>query len=748
MRWNLTPARIATIAALVFSTIPASAKAGVVSGKVVMPEVCSPEVSPAVVVLEPKGNGPLGDANPSAMPVTDVALINQRGLQFVPRVQAITLGAKLRFTNDDSETHNVHILSPGNDFNESMAPGQPREFTPVTPGVVRLGCDVHSHMRGYVVVTRSPFVQVCSAKGNFRLRDVPAGDYELTIWHEMGDSLKQSVKVVSDTEDLSLGALKVEAKKAVALAPGQAEPVRRWPDVIDRIGMLLTASLDSASKPNGYKKARKLAYDSYFAEFETSDMETAIRNYLGVERAGEIERQFRSMFRVVREISEKKSTPNEAFDLTRGLMLSLVKASDDLNKKGVVDGAHLRAAAPVPPSAVSTKVDHGDIIVRLTALSGAFQRVVELADKSEADEAHSAMVSVYFEEFEPLEQFIAVRRPQDVTPLEAQFSAIRGAITDGIKGSELASRMAALTDAVKLSTDKSSQEVMGSFASAFGVSLITIVREGVEVILLLAMLFALVAKTGQAGAKKALYAGIAAATVASGVTAIALNRMVDSAQGRSRETLEGVVMLVAASVLFYVSYWLISQSESKRWMGFLKQQASAGANLGTKGFLTLMIAAFLAVYREGAETSLMYQAMISSQNGSREGLTGLAAGLGVGLVLLGLIAYIFKATTVKLPLRTFFQATGGFLFVLAVIFAGNGVFELQQSGLLKTTPLTWLGSGIPQLGVHPSTQALSVQGLLLLGALIAMVVLLTDKTEDPKPTSMNIKGQSAAGVGV
>ena len=70
-------------------------------------------------------------------------LVNQRGLQFVPRVQAIALGQTVRFTNQDGETHNVHVVSPGFAFNQSMAPGQFQDFTPDRPGVMRLACDIH-----------------------------------------------------------------------------------------------------------------------------------------------------------------------------------------------------------------------------------------------------------------------------------------------------------------------------------------------------------------------------------------------------------------------------------------------------------------------------------------------------------------------------------------------------------------------------------------------------------------------------
>ena len=104
---------------------------------------------------------------------TEVALVNQRGLQFAPRVQAIALGQTVRFTNQDTETHNVHVVSPGFAFNQSMTPGRTQDFTPERPGVMMLACDVHSHMRGYVVVSPTPWVQVCSRRGAVPARGRP-----------------------------------------------------------------------------------------------------------------------------------------------------------------------------------------------------------------------------------------------------------------------------------------------------------------------------------------------------------------------------------------------------------------------------------------------------------------------------------------------------------------------------------------------------------------------------------------------
>ncbi len=84
----------------------------------------------------------------------------------------------------------------------------------------------------------------------------------------------------------------------------------------------------------------------------------------------------------------------------------------------------------------------------------------------------------------------------------------------------------------------------------------------------------------------------------------------------------------------------------------------------------------------------MYQGMISAQAGSKAGLVGVLAGLGVGFVGLAVIYRVIRTTSVKLPMRAFFQATGVILFAMAVVFAGNGVFELQSAGLPKGTPLS------------------------------------------------------------
>lgn len=727
---NTSMRRLAVLASLLLLGMTSS-RAEDVSGRVAMPEICSPEVSPAVVSLEPvSGANPAGPVLEQAADA-EVVLVDQKGLQFVPRVQVMPLGRTLRFTNADSERHSVHVVTPGFDFNQSMAPGEPHDWVPDKPGVVRLACDIHSHMRGYIVVSASPWVKACARDGKFRFTDVPAGRYVLNVWHEMGEPLRKEVEIGGGATS-DLGTLTVTVPSFTPVA-GQVAPVLPWPEVIDRISLTLAASFDAASRPGEFKKSRRLAEDAYWGEFEASDMETAVRNYLGYARAGALEGEFLAIVAAASKVAKGKEPPEHMAELTRKLLLNLVSASDDLNKKGVTDRTHVFVGAGNAAPPLATMPGSRDQRALLLGLKQGLLELQALADKGEAEDAASAMTSVYLVDFEPLERILNSLNPREVRPLEIEFNRIRGELGSGLKGEKLGAKLTDLQDRVVLALGRVEKQPAGTFGPAFAGSLFIILREGVEVILLLAMLVTLAAKTAQPRAMRAIGWGVGLAVVASLITAVGLNLIVSSAQNKTREAAEGVVMLVAAGVLFYVSYWLISQSESKRWMDFLKRQAARGVEVGGLG--TLALTAFLAVYREGAETALMYQALLGGHGKSSEGLLGLAVGLGLGLALLAVIAYIIRVTSVRLPLRSFFKISGMILFAMAVVFAGNGIFELQNAGILKTTELEWFGPGLPALGLHPNVQALSVQGLLLLGAVFALVLVLTGEVSGaPKQT--------------
>ncbi len=502
----------------------------------------------------------------------------------------------------------------------------------------------------------------------------------------------------------------------------------------------------------------QLADDAYWVEFEASDLETAVQRYLGFSRKGELERQFRAIRTAVRQVgATKRRDAAELTELCDRWMASLVAVTKELHDKGVTDGSKIDAVSVAAPGFgdPTDLAPGGDPEHLMQELKRGFGRVEQVAGNDGAMEAASELTTVYMTDFEPLERYLLGRRPQEVRPLEIEFNQLRGDVSAGLKGDALSARLDLLSGEVERLVTHLESQPAGQFGSAFAASLITIVREGVEVILIVAMLLALVGKATSAallrgfadgggaalaeGASpdqgdlaralnevrsrsvRAIWWGVGAAALASAVTAVALNLLIASAAGAARETLEGAVMLVAAAVLFYVSYWLVSRFEAKRWTDFLAERARRGIALGGQG--TLALTAFLAVYREGAETSLLYQALLGSEGRTRLGLLGLAAGIVVGAAVLALVATLIRATSVRLPIQLFFKVSGLFLFVLAIVFAGNGVFELQNAGVLITTNLTWMGRGLPWAGVFPNLQVLSVQGLLLFGAVAAWLVV-------------------------
>jgi high-affinity iron transporter len=173
-------------------------------------------------------------------------------------------------------------------------------------------------------------------------------------------------------------------------------------------------------------------------------------------------------------------------------------------------------------------------------------------------------------------------------------------------------------------------------------------------------------------------------------------------------------MLLAVVVLFSVSYWLLSKVEAARWQRFLREKVGTAVSSGSA--YALVLVAFLAVFREGAETALFYQALLAR---GPQALTPTLTGLAAGLVVLLVIWTAFYRFGLRLPLRAFFATTSGLLYYLAFVFMGKGLRELQEGNLLSITPLEH-GPFVGALGIFPSVETLVGQGLLVVLALFAL----------------------------
>ena len=131
----------------------------------------------------------LKDAPARAVPPRRAA-IRQRGETFVPRVIAVPVGSTVDFPNDDPIYHNVFSLSRARTFNLGRFPrGESRAVKFDKAGIVKVFCDIHSHMAASVVVFNHPWFTVPDADGNFEIGDLPPGNPQITAWHErLGDT--------------------------------------------------------------------------------------------------------------------------------------------------------------------------------------------------------------------------------------------------------------------------------------------------------------------------------------------------------------------------------------------------------------------------------------------------------------------------------------------------------------------------------------------------------------------------------
>ncbi len=367
--------------------------------------------------------------------------------------------------------------------------------------------------------------------------------------------------------------------------------------------------------------------------------------------------------------------------------------------------AAVRAAGAAEASGRDFAPVFDDVRAKLTA-------AVDQAESGQVEAASATAFDAYMA-FEGVEPTLRAKDGGLAGRLEAQFAALRTRAAGGATHAELrdlhGSLLAQLELAERLVAERPS--AMSQFVQSLGLML----REGLEAILIVGAVLAFLSRTGATKRKRDVHVGVGAAILASLLTAVALETIFQLS-GSQREALEGVTMVVAAGVLFYVSYWLLSKIEVQRWNRFVKEQVEEALSGGSA--LALASVAFLAVYREGFETVLFYKALFLA--GGVGAVGPVTAGIVVGGVILALVYVGIEKFGVRLPLKPFFAITSGFLYYMAFVFAGKGIAELQGGGYVSVTPFR-PEIRFPTLGIYSTWETLGVQFVLLAAFVGAMV---------------------------
>ena len=260
--------------------------------------------------------------------------------------------------------------------------------------------------------------------------------------------------------------------------------------------------------------------------------------------------------------------------------------------------------------------------------------------------------------------------------------------------------------------------------AAFLPAYLILLREGLEAILVLVAIIAYLKRANDEKHLGTVYNFSIAAVVASFISAYLFNTILNNTTGgMSREVLEGATALFAVAVLLLTSAWLGGKASKDNWKQYIDGLVKESITHGTARALGM--AAFLAVYREGAEVILFYQALF---NNAAADVTMIWAGFGAGCVTLALIFYGMQHGILRIPLRPFFLFTSILMFLLAVTFVGGGIEELQEGGVVGITRFEGWPT-VDLLGIFPTAETLGAQLLVLLFG-VGMVVY--SKRRKPK----------------
>ncbi|MDG6894651.1 iron permease [Volucribacter amazonae] len=472
----------------------------------------------------------------------------------------------------------------------------------------------------------------------------------------------------------------------------------------------LLAQAVSAYEQQQFEQVKKLVQQAQFEGYKNSEMEIAIRQNRSASASSAINQQFNQLIRLT-----EQTEPIAVFGYHITMLLQ------DIEEQ-LPDLPTTRESQQPSLANHSNNTDDNNEQdwqqIRQQIIDD-IQIAIALYQQGESKKAMLAIQDSYFDVFENsgMENKIGARDSHFKAQLEGYFTRLVGLIKNGADSEKLQQQANTLAQELEQAVTML-QTKQDSHWSMFLYSLLIIVREGLEALLIVAAITTYLIKNHHQDKLTVIRQSVYVALIASLITAVLFHFMFDNA-GASRELLEGFTMMIAVIMLFSMSYWLLSKVETKNWKRYLEGKLSTALTTGS--LIGLWFTSFLAVYREGAETVLFYYALIADVNDMLSYIY-LLAGFIVGIILLIICYIIMRYTVIKLPLKPFFIFTGGFMYFMAFVFAGKSVLELIEGKLFEPTLL----QGMPEiswLGIYPYLETLIPQFFLILAAIFALLYM-------------------------
>lgn len=367
-------------------------------------------------------------------------------------------------------------------------------------------------------------------------------------------------------------------------------------------------------------------------------------------------------------------------------------------------------------------ISREEALRQLAVVRASIDQILELVQQGKIDQAYALAKTGYLDHFEYVEVPLRVVAPDLTADAETKFVEIRGLIKSGASVDTVRTNIVELRRLIDDTERRLTATGFDAVAVVAGQSFLIIFREGLEAVLLLTALLGYVQATKSTRYRKPVAWGVILGLAATALTYLSL-RFVLAVLPVGGEVLEAVVATAAVAVLLYISFWLIARLERRRWMEFLRSRLFNAVSIGSTTALVLV--GFTAMYREGLETALLYQAMVEFGQGLG---WWIVVGLVVGLVALAVVSYLIFKLGRRLPVKTFLVGAVLLLMATSVAFLGNAVRSLQTAELVGLTSL----DGLPRvpiflsqaLGYWPSVQTLASQAVLGAGYLLGAMWLL------------------------
>lgn len=350
------------------------------------------------------------------------------------------------------------------------------------------------------------------------------------------------------------------------------------------------------------------------------------------------------------------------------------------------------------------------------SLEIARQKVLEVKSLWAAGDqpnARRTALDAYLEGLEPVEPLIGARDRKLVLELEKAFLDLRLATENrGVEVDEAAAKVLVLLE------EASGQSAATPWAT-FWFSLLIIIREGFEAMVVITALVAVLRRTEQMKHLKMVHLGWISALLV-GALAFILGQQLLA--GANREWMEGLIALVAAVMLIYAVMWMNSHTNIRKLMGDLREQMGDAAGKGSA--LGVFVVTFSAVLRESFETALFLQGLAT------DSLTGTLWGAGVGGLALLFLIFGMLRLGLRLPMQQLFRVSTWILCATAVVLLGKGLSAFQEVGALPLVPIPFIR--IDLLGVRPDAISLFPQLIL---SVIFVIWLRRKGQSTPKPAA-------------